>query len=90
MSKLEQGLQTAMEDQAHLTPHAKTVFNWIAAVLGIGSAADFVPIIVGVLSAGWIFIQLYGYIRYELPTKRARLEAVRAGREIVSVSGDPL
>lgn len=83
-----------MDNQAHLTPHAKTVFSWIAAALGIGSVADFVPIFVGVLSAGWLVIQIYNFFRLDRPNKlldrenktldmaikRARLAAIRGGQ----------
>lgn len=79
-----------MNDQAHLTPHAKTVFSWIAAALGIGSVADFVPIFVGVLSAGWLVTQIYGYFKYDLPLKKVKLEAARKGLLIDAVTGEVL
>lgn len=57
----------------------KTGINWIAAVLGIGTFAGFVSLVVGLLSGAWIAVQLYGYLRYELPIKRAKLAAARRG-----------
>lgn len=48
------------------------VVNWIAAALGIGTFLQLVNVVVGILSAGWLCIQIYGYIKYELPQKRAR------------------
>lgn len=51
--------------------------NWLAAVAGIGTWLGFVNIVVGILSAGWLSIQLYGYIRYELPHKKAKLQAAQ-------------
>lgn len=54
--------------------------NWLAAAAGIGTWLGFVNIVVGILSAGWLSIQLYGYIRYELPHKKARL--IAAEREL--------
>lgn len=47
--------------------------NYAAALLGIGTFLQLVNLTVGVLSAGWLAVQLYGYVRYELPHKRARL-----------------
>lgn len=55
--------------------------NYVAAVAGIGTWLGFVNIVVGILSAGWLSIQLYGYIKYELPHKRARL--IAAERELL-------
>lgn len=66
------------EHQEHLTPAMKAVINWIAAGLGIGTFAQRVPVIVGVLSRAWIAVQLYGYLRYELPIKRAKLAQLEA------------
>lgn len=48
------------------------IINWIAAALGIGTFLQLVNVVVGILSAGWLCIQIYGYIKYELPQKRAR------------------
>lgn len=62
----------------HLGGTVKTIINWLAAALGIGSAADLVPVLVGVLSAGWILVQLWGYLWYELPRKRLELEIRQA------------
>lgn len=68
------------EQQDHLVPTLKTVFNWFAAMLGIGTFAGMVNVLVGLLSASWLTYQLYVAIKFELPIKRARLEAVRKGR----------
>lgn len=67
------------EHQDHLTPAVKTFVNWLAAILGIGTFAQLVPIVVGVLSSAWISVQLYGYLRYDLPAKRAKLAAAQRG-----------
>ena len=67
------------ENHEHLTPAMKTVVNWIAAVLGIGTFAGLVSVVVGVLSGAWIAVQLYGYLRYELPIKRAKLATALRG-----------
>lgn len=69
---------STMEEQAHLTPHTKTFFSWLAAVLGIGSAAEIVPVIVGVFSVVWLAIQAYGYVTIDLPNKRLEQEIKRA------------
>lgn len=66
------------DNHDHLEPTLKTVINWLAAGLGIGTFAGFVSVAVGVLSGAWIAVQLYGYLRYELPIKRAKLAAALA------------
>ena len=58
------------------------VTNYLAATLGIGSFLGFVNLAVGVLSALWLGMQLYGYFRYELPLKRHRLERARREYEM--------
>ena len=68
------------EQQDHLVPHLKTIANWLAAALGIGTFAGMVNVLVGLLSASWLAYQLYVSIKYELPVKRARLQAISAGR----------
>lgn len=55
--------------------------NYIAATLGIGSFLGLVNLAVGVLSALWLMLQLYGYIRYELPIKHYRREQARRAME---------
>lgn len=69
-----------MDQSTHdsLLPHIKTVVNWLAAALGIGTVVGLVNLLVGVLSGAWIAVQLYGYWRYELPMKRAKLKRVLA------------
>lgn len=58
--------------RADHAPIAKAVINWLAAALGIGSFLGLVNLIVGVLSATWLAVQLYGYLAHELPMKRMR------------------
>ena len=58
--------------RADHAPIAKAVINWLAAALGIGSFLGLVNLIVGVLSATWMAVQLYGYLAHELPMKRMR------------------
>lgn len=67
------------ENQEHIAPAVKHLVNWLAAILGVGTFAQIVPLIVGVLSAAWIAVQLYGYLRYDLPAKRAMLRTLQAG-----------
>jgi hypothetical protein len=69
------------EQHDSVVPHVKTIANWLAAVLGIGTFAGLVNVLVGLLSASWLAYQLYVAIVYELPIKRARLAAIRAGRK---------
>lgn len=51
---------------------AKTVIDWIAAFLGFGTFLGVVNLAVGLLSAMWLAVQLYGYIAHEIPMKRMR------------------
>lgn len=57
------------------------VVNYLAATLGIGSFLGLVNIAVGVLSSLWLILQVYGYIRYELPIKHYRREQARRAME---------
>lgn len=57
----------------------KAAINWIAAILGIGTFAGLVNVAVGLLSATWLCYQLYVAIKYDLPVKRAKLEAAKRG-----------
>jgi hypothetical protein len=61
-----------------------TFVNWLAALLGIGTFVGLVNVVVGVLSACWIALQLWGYWHYELPLKRAKLKAALAQAERLS------
>lgn len=56
---------------------AKSLINWLAAGLGIGTFVGLVNVVVGVLSAAWLTVQLYGYIKHELPMKRMRKQILR-------------
>lgn len=71
-----------------LLPHAKMVLNWIAAILGIGTFAGMVNVVVGVLSGTWIAVQLWSHIRYEIPLKRAKLLAAQRGHLYETDRGD--
>ena len=63
--------------RADHAPIAKAVINWLAAALGIGSFLGLVNLIVGVLSATWLAVQLYGYLAHELPMKRMRMQILK-------------
>jgi ABC-type lipoprotein release transport system permease subunit len=67
-----------MNDHATLWGKFVKALDWIAVVLGIGTVVGLVNLVVGVLSGAWIAVQLYGYWRYELPMKRAKLKRVLA------------
>ncbi len=67
-----------MNDETTLWGKIIKTLDWIAAVLGIGTVVGLVNLGVGLLSAAWIAVQLYGYWRYELPMKRAKLKRVLA------------
>jgi hypothetical protein len=63
--------------------------NYLAALLGIGTFLHMVNVVVGLLSAAWLLVQLYAFIRYELPIKRAKAEAARRGYVVPeSTKGD--
>jgi len=69
VSKISEFVQQHAADPG---PVIKAV-NMVAAALGVSSFLGLVNLVVGVLSVGWLCLQAYGYIKYELPTKRARL-----------------
>lgn len=51
--------------------------NYLAASMGIGTFLGIVNVAVGVLSALWLAMQLYGYVKHELPMKRMRKQILR-------------
>ena len=55
----------------------KALINWAAAFLGIGTFLGVVNLAVGVLSAAWLAVQIYGYLVHELPMKRMRKQLLR-------------
>lgn len=63
--------------QADHTLTLKSIFNFVAAFLGIGSFLGVINLAVGVLSAFWLGVQLYGYLAHELPMKRMRKQILR-------------
>lgn len=56
---------------------AKNVVNWLAAFLGIGTFLGVVNLAVGVLSAAWLTVQIYGYLVHELPMKKMRKQMLK-------------
>ena len=73
--------QERIESATTAQPALLKAINYIAATLGIGSFLGLVNLAVGVLSALWLSVQLYGYIRYELPIKHYRREQARRAME---------
>jgi hypothetical protein len=65
----------------------KAAISWLSAILGIGTFAGFVSVAVGCLSGAWLAYQLWVAIKYDLPVKRAKLEAARRG-QLDSTRGD--
>ena len=55
----------------------KALINWAAAFLGIGTFLGVVNLAVGVLSAAWLAVQIYGYLVHELPMKRMRKQMLK-------------
>ena len=73
-----------MNDKLLQADHAltlKSIFNFVAALLGIGSFLGVINLAVGVLSAFWLGVQLYGYLAHELPMKRMRKQILRRDLE---------
>ena len=66
----------------------KDLISYAAALLGIGTFAGLVNVGVGLLSACWLTYQLYVAIKYDLPVKRAKLEAARRGHLDSTQPGD--
>lgn len=81
-----------MKNEFDLAVTLKSVISWLAAFLGIGTFLGFVNLAVGLLSAAWLVVQLYGYIAHELPMKRMRKQILRrqleAG-EVCPPGGEP-
>ena len=65
----------------------KALINWAAAFLGIGTFLGVVNLAVGVLSAAWLAVQIYGYLVHELPMKRMRKKILQ--RELDRVRTQP-
>lgn len=63
------------------TNTVKALVNWLAALLGIGTFLGFVNLAVGVLSAAWLAVQIYGYLVHELPMKRMRKQLLKRQME---------
>ena len=78
-----------MNDHHNTTMDAlRLIASYLAALLGIGTFAGLVSISVGILSACWLAYQLYVAVKYELPIKRAKLEAARRGNLDSTQPGD--
>ncbi|GEM_PF-4888550 len=74
-------MTSRVEEALAAQPAFLKAINYVAATLGIGSFLGMVNIAVGVLSALWLMLQVYGYIRYELPMKHYRREQARRAME---------
>ena len=53
---------------------------------GIGTFLGLVNLAVGILSATWLAVQLYGYLAHELPMKRMRKQLLK--RELQNMGAD--
>ncbi|VUZ27563.1 Uncharacterised protein [uncultured Comamonas sp.] len=78
-----------MKNEFDLAITLKSVISWLAAFLGIGTFLGLVNLAVGLLSAAWLVVQLYGYIRHELPMKRMRKQLLRRQLESGEVCPTP-
>jgi hypothetical protein len=63
-----------LQHQAENPSMVIKVVNWIAALLGIGTFLQLVNLTVGVLSAMWLAVQIYGWFKYERPRKYLELQ----------------
>ena len=63
--------------RAGSVPIFKAFVSWLAAALGIGTFLGLVNLAVGILSATWLAVQLYGYLAHELPMKRMRKQMLK-------------
>lgn len=75
-----------MGDHTH-NSWIKVALDWLAALLGIGTFAGLVNIVVGVLSGLWIGIQVYGWFKYTRPIQKAQARA--AQREMLANATRP-
>lgn len=66
----------------------KALINWAAAFLGIGTFLGVVNLAVGVLSAAWLAVQIYGYLVHELPMKRMRKQLLKHHLDQRHTSGE--
>ena len=70
------------------TNTAKALVNWVAAFLGFGTFLGVVNLAVGVLSAAWLSVQIYGYLVHELPMKRMRKQLLKHHLDQRHTSGE--
>ncbi len=66
----------------------KALINWAAAFLGIGTFLGVVNLAVGVLSAAWLAVQIYGYLAHELPMKLMRKQLIKHQLDQRHTSGE--
>ena len=70
------------------TNTAKALVNWVAAFLGFGAFLGVANLAVGVLSAAWLSVQIYGYLVHELPMKRMRKQLLKHHLDQRHTSGE--
>jgi len=80
----------AMDNHAAAGSAFLKFVNYLAASMGIGTFLGFVNVAVGVLSALWLAMQLYGYVKHELPMKRMRKQILRRELERARTQPAPL
>ena len=51
---------------ASMSQQVKSIADWIASALSMAAALGWVNLAVGVLSAAWLFTQLYRFWRFEV------------------------
>lgn len=78
MSQISETIQRTAEAPG---PAVKAI-NYMAALLSAGSFLGLVNLVVGVLSAGWLAVQLYGYFKYEIPRRKRQAETDKLEQEI--------
>lgn len=60
------------QNHDNLIVSVKGALTWLAAFLGIGTFLNFVNLVVGMISAAYVAVQLYYFIKYDVPIKRAK------------------
>ena len=81
-------LQVRIESATTAQPVVVKAINYIAATLGIGSFLGLVNLAVGVFSAAWLAVQIYGYLVHELPMKRMRKQLLKHQLDQRHTSGE--
>jgi hypothetical protein len=67
------------QNHDNIIVNVKAAVTWLAAFLGIGTFLNFVNLVVGMVSAAYVAVQLYYFIKYDVPVKRAKRQRLLDG-----------